>query len=523
MENIEDCRLKIEDCRTRDCAGTLTASSRRRSRHPTLAAWSGRKGGPALTPIALLLVALVAHAALGGDVTTDNLTVNEDAVFQQDLATKDPTEFSAATNGLLVYYSLSTNTTPVPDDSGNGHTGTVNGATWVTNGVTDASYSFDGTNDYINMGNSISLSGSFSISLWVNPLAWESASYRALIAKTVSGQNTGFSFEKKGGSSGTDSLWIADGTSWRSADSPSALPSGAWSHVVGVYDGTNITVYVNAQAGTPAASPAMGANSANILLGHSAWSDSDPYRYFSGTLDEVRIYSRALTAAEVQQLYFRDAHLTAGTARFETGVTHTKPLGDLPMAASNYPGWWTARGVIVTNAAVTNDYEAVNCGQVKWFATNAYVELETNLLTGAGTSVAAVVSGFYSTNNYYPITAGQLKNLAAPFYDRLIQEGYTNSYPWTAATTDDLSYAMVNVGQLKKVFGFDLSDGDGDGLPDWWEMIYFGSLSQTAAGDYDGDGTSNLSEYLQGRDPTKGTVPDTGGAWVNLKVFTVLE
>ena len=82
---------------------------------------------------------------------------------------------------------------------------------------------------------------------------------------------------------------------------------------------------------------------------------------------------------------------------------------------------------------------------------------------------------------------------------------------------------MVNVGQLKKVFGFDLSDGDGDGLPDWWEMIYFGSLSQTAAGDYDGDGTSNLSEYLQGRDPTKGTVPDTGGAWVNLKVFTVLE
>ena len=59
-----------------------------------------------------------------------------------------------------------------------------------------------------------------------------------------------------------------------------------------------MTVYVNGQAGTPAASPAMATNSADILLGHSAWSSSDPYRYFGGKIDEVRIYSRALTADE---------------------------------------------------------------------------------------------------------------------------------------------------------------------------------------------------------------------------------
>jgi hypothetical protein len=47
-----------------------------------------------------------------------------------------------------------------------------------------------------------------------------------------------------------------------------------------------------------------------------------------------------------------------------------------------------------------------------------------------------------------------------------------------------------------------LLDTDGDGLPDLWEYRYFYSLDQTAAGDPDGDGNSNLEEYLNGTNPT---------------------
>jgi hypothetical protein len=64
-------------------------------------------------------------------------------------------------------------------------------------------------------------------------------------------------------------------------------------------------------------------------------------------------------------------------------------------------------------------------------------------------------------------------------------------------------------------------DSDGDGLPDSWEMAYFGNLSQGANGDPDGDGVSNLNEYLQGRNPTKGTVSNPSA--VDLRVFTPLE
>jgi Concanavalin A-like lectin/glucanases superfamily/Bacterial TSP3 repeat len=47
-----------------------------------------------------------------------------------------------------------------------------------------------------------------------------------------------------------------------------------------------------------------------------------------------------------------------------------------------------------------------------------------------------------------------------------------------------------------------VADTDADGLPDSWEMQYFGNLNQAADGDYDGDGFSNLEEYRLGTDPT---------------------
>jgi hypothetical protein len=65
-------------------------------------------------------------------------------------------------------------------------------------------------------------------------------------------------------------------------------------------------------------------------------------------------------------------------------------------------------------------------------------------------------------------------------------------------------------------------DMDGDGLPDWWEQQYFGGLGQTGSGDYDGDGVSNLVEYLQGRKPNIGAVADTGDQ-AKLRVYTPLK
>lgn len=49
------------------------------------------------------------------------------------------------------------------------------------------------------------------------------------------------------------------------------------------------------------------------------------------------------------------------------------------------------------------------------------------------------------------------------------------------------------------------NDTDTDGMDDTWETTYFGNLSQGAAGDYDGDGTSNLTEFRLGLIPNSGS------------------
>jgi hypothetical protein len=65
-------------------------------------------------------------------------------------------------------------------------------------------------------------------------------------------------------------------------------------------------------------------------------------------------------------------------------------------------------------------------------------------------------------------------------------------------------------------------DLDNNGMNDGWEVRYFGSTGQNPAGDPDGDGVSNLQEYLLGRNPRAGAVPDSGGV-VRLTTFTPLK
>jgi len=69
-------------------------------------------------------------------------------------------------------------------------------------------------------------------------------------------------------------------------------------------------------------------------------------------------------------------------------------------------------------------------------------------------------------------------------------------------------------------------DSDGDGMPDSWELTYFANLSQTATGDFDGDGVSNFDEYFQGTAPSNNasfrvrlSVTTIGGGTVDISPF----
>lgn len=189
------------------------------------------------------------------------------------------------------------------------------------------------------------------------------------------------------------------------------------------------------------------------------------------------------------------------------------------------PAWWTQRGVLSSSVAA-DDYAAVNQGQVKHIAKQAYEEFKAKLPNGPGATLDAVwANPVASIDDYVAINVGQLKNVAKPFYDRLITAGLVNTYPWSnsVATADD--YALANIGQVKNLFAFvipvvvDPNDVDGDGMLDSWEIAKFGDLHYLAGGDVDADGLSNLAEFLVGTNPNSSAAVIAAGA-VSLVIFS---
>lgn len=135
-------------------------------------------------------------------------------------------------------------------------------------------------------------------------------------------------------------------------------------------------------------------------------------------------------------------------------------LALLPAQAQG-PSWWFSRGVIVSNSA-PNDYAPITLGQLKWMVWNAYGELESK--GAAGYELTAMIEALTQSNNYALANLGQVKNLAAPFYDRLYEIGQTNvmptnmpgEYPWGNGQPPN-DYAAANIGQTKYIFSFDLA------------------------------------------------------------------
>jgi hypothetical protein len=172
------------------------------------------------------------------------------------------------------------------------------------------------------------------------------------------------------------------------------------------------------------------------------------------------------------------------------------------------PAWWGTQSVAAPEAAA-DDFAAANSGQLKYLAVKAAAAMNAELPGGAGAAINALVAGWnappvagVTRDDYVAVNQGQLKHVAAPFYDRL-----GLPYPWAGSSRVRDDYQLVNLGQLKHVFAFELKfRALGQGpvqLPaqvlqaalDAWNALPVKPLGSTAD-DFDGDGIPNLQEYL---------------------------
>jgi alpha-tubulin suppressor-like RCC1 family protein len=210
-----------------------------------------------------------------------------------------------STNGLVGYWPLDGNTLDV---SGNGNHGTNMGATSTASGQSGQAYMFDG-NDSIDVGNLDFSSGAFTVSAWIRTT--RSAiidDYRIIISKLNS---TGGPFElllgdgRVGGglNSGIGLTWTG-GTGSVNLQSTGGenLRDGNWHMVTMTYQNGQQELYIDgALKQTSFFGGPLPTNSAHILIGGT--DTFSPYHHkWIGDIDEVLIYNRALSYAEVQQL-----------------------------------------------------------------------------------------------------------------------------------------------------------------------------------------------------------------------------
>ena len=193
-----------------------------------------------------------------------------------------------------------------------------------------------------------------------------------------------------------------------------------------------------------------------------------------------------------------------------------------PASAQMPPEWWgftdddTGESVLFATSPVDHK-AAANVGQAKWIAYRALMELRAVLPLSAARIDEALLDEGILPSWDFPVTAaekaahrgvlsqGQLKALAAPFYDELfdVAQGWLdaemslyqtkqttgsgsdvwpqNHYPWGAAVGTHDPTAVVSIGQLKAAFCLDFwadREATPDQVPDLWEHYLVG-LSPT--------------------------------------------
>jgi len=204
------------------------------------------------------------------------------------------------TRGLVGYWSFDEGSgSTAYDASGNGNDGTlIHDPKW-TAGKSGSALQFDGTDDYVDCGNdeSLNITDAITIEAWVKH---NSLKYGALVSKGgYGGMNP----------KGPYSMWsfvdiqkvlfeVGNGTKRNNA-ARVRYQIGTWEHFVGVYDSPYSLMYKN---GVLLSGPHnTGISSLIINVNHLKIGGQQDF--FNGSIDEVRIYNRALSAEEVRYHY----------------------------------------------------------------------------------------------------------------------------------------------------------------------------------------------------------------------------
>ncbi len=210
--------------------------------------------------------------------------------------------------GLIAHWTFDDQT--ASDQSGNGNHGTLSGSPTFVVGISGLALALDGVDDFVAVPNAPTLNPANALTLaaWYRPASFAGTGNDPIIDKGFVSHDPPFyqyhlgvgGDQYSGSSQGHFTFNVTIGGHVFSENTRSGFwEPGKWYHIAGTFDGTNAVFYVNGQVvSTSPVSGAMQDFGTDIHLGKFANLD----RYLAGTVDDIRIYERALTQAEISLL-----------------------------------------------------------------------------------------------------------------------------------------------------------------------------------------------------------------------------
>ena len=201
--------------------------------------------------------------------------------------------------------------------------------------TTDTAAGFNGNGQYAEVPYSAALnpSGAFTVEFWAYPTNASSGAKAGVVSRYIpvagaggpTGQRGYLFFANNG-----NTKWqfrVYDGAAGKTItafDAPD-VAADTWQHVVGVFDGSAISIYINGTLGnlTNLVCNYVANTNTPLRIG-AGTTETAPSLYFPGTIDEVAVYPTALTAAQIAAHY--DA-ATTNAAGYATQIAANNPAG----------------------------------------------------------------------------------------------------------------------------------------------------------------------------------------------------
>ncbi len=303
-DNLAVTGYRVERCQGTGCASFLPVAT------PT---------GTAFTDTGLIAATTYTYRVAASDAAGNLSTYSNTAT----VTTLPP----PPATGLVAAYAFNEaagNT--VADSSGNNNPGVVSGPTWTPQGKFGSALVFGGANARVIIGDSPSLrlTTGMTLEAWVNPSTVTNI-WRDVIFKG----NDNYYLE----ATSPSGVPVAGGT-FGKAFGVTALPVNTWTHLAATYDGATLRLYVNGVPVSSSRSAPIATSSNPLEIG----GDSIYGQYFQGAIDEVRIYNRALSPAEIQT----DMNTPVASTPDTTPPTNPTNLSAVTVTSNRVDLAWTA-------------------------------------------------------------------------------------------------------------------------------------------------------------------------------------